>query len=52
MGDRIFPNEICSILKPEEGTSSVSAVLALLVACVARGWDLYMTLAITLIRAK
>lgn len=32
MGDRILPKEICSILNPEEGTSSVSAVPVLLAA--------------------
>ena len=32
IGDNILPKEICSILKPEEGTSSVSFAVALLAA--------------------
>ena len=30
IGDNILPNEICSILKPDEGTSSVSLAVTLL----------------------
>ena len=32
IGDKILPNEICSILKPDDGTSSVSFAVALLAA--------------------